>query len=103
MDDPFLKAYHAFRNSVDFAKSGVLPDLNNLVWYVLMGVPRVPADDDASEDASFKAIDQRVTILKAVFVEINRHENEAFLDEGLKRYDQAGKTAKSLLSESDEH
>lgn len=103
MDDPFLKAYHDFKSSVDFTKSGVLPDLNNLVWYILMGVPRVPADDDVSEDAPYRAIDQRVTILKAVFVEINRHEPESFVDEGLQRYDRAGKQAKSLLSESAEH
>jgi hypothetical protein len=100
MDDAFVKAYYDFRNSVDMTKSGVLPDLDKLVWYMLMGVPRVPADEDPSEDASSIAVDQRVTILKAVFVEANRHETEAFLDEGLQRYDQASKMAKSLLKET---
>jgi hypothetical protein len=100
MDDPFVKAYHDFRDSVDLMKSGVLPDLDNLVWYLLMGVPRVPADDDATEKAPFLAIDQRVTILKAVFVEANRHQAEAFLDEGLERYDRASQMAKTLLQET---
>ena len=103
MDDPFVKAYHDFRNSVDLTKSGVLPDLNSLIWYMLMGIPRVPADEDLSEDAPYIAIDQRVTILKAVFVEVNRRQTEAFLDEGLQRYDEAGRMAKSMLTESDEH
>ena len=102
MDDPFVKAYHDFRNSVDLTKSGVLPDLDNLTWYLLMGIPRVPADEEHSEDAPFIAIDQRVTILKVVFVEVNRHETQAFLDEGLQRYDLASKKAKSLLSETSE-
>jgi hypothetical protein len=99
MDDPFVKAYHDFRDSVDFTRSGILPDLNNLVWYILMGVPKVPADEDSSEEAACSAVEQRVTILKAVFVEINRHETEAFIDEGLKRYDEASKRARSLLSD----
>jgi hypothetical protein len=101
MNDAYIKAYHEFRNSVDLTKTGILPDINNLVWYLLMGVPRVPADEEESQDASFLAIDQRVTILKAVFVEVNRHEGDAFLDEGLQRYDQATKAAKALLLESD--
>ena len=33
----FIKAYHDFRDSIDFSKSGILPDLENLVWYMLMG------------------------------------------------------------------
>lgn len=102
MDDAFVKAYHDFRNSVDLTKRGVLPDLDKVVWYMLMGVPRVPADEDPSEDAPFTAIEQRVTILKAVFVEVNRHETETFLDEGLQRYDEASKLAKSMLVETTE-
>jgi hypothetical protein len=98
--DAFLKAYHDFKKSVDMRKGGVLPDLDNLVWYILMGVPQVPADDDPSEDAPVTAVDQRVTILKAVFVEANRDKPEGFLDEGLKRYDQAGKMAKMMLNDA---
>jgi len=98
--DSFLKAYHEFRNSVDLTKSGVLPDQENLVWYILMGVPRVPADHEPAEDAPAQAIDQRVSILKAVFVEANRDQNDEFIDEGLRRYDQAGNMAKALLKEN---
>jgi hypothetical protein len=101
MNDAFIRAYHDFRNSIDLTKTGILPDINNLVWYLLMGVPRVPADEEASQEASFLAIDQRVTILKAVFVEVNRRESDAFLDEGLQRYDRASKAAKALLLETD--
>ena len=97
----FISAYHDFRNSVDFTKIGILPDLDNLIYYMLMGIPRVPADDDLSEDAQMEAIDQRVTILKAVFVEVNKEQLDDFLNQGLSRYDQAGKMAKSLLLEGD--
>ena len=45
------------------------------------------------------AIDQRVAILKAVFVEANRSSDDAFLDEGLSRYDRAGDEAKRLLQD----
>ncbi|MBN2032433.1 MAG: hypothetical protein JW836_04085 [Deltaproteobacteria bacterium] len=102
MDDSFVKAYHDFRNSVDLSKSGVLPDIDNLVCYLLMGVPRVPADVDTAYNAAFLAVDQRVTILKAVFIEVNRQESETFLDEGLVRYNLAGEKAKSLLQETEE-
>ena len=102
MDDAFVKAYHDFRNSVDLKKSGVLPDPDNLVWYLLMGVPRVPADENADQTAPLLAIEQRVTILKAVFVEANRHESDTFLDQGLGRYDLASRMAKSLLQETGE-
>ena len=98
--DRFIKAYHDFRNSVDLNKSGVLPDIENLVWYILMGVPPVPADQDSAEDAPAQAIDQRVSILKAVFVEANKDQSDEFVDEGLRRYDQAGKMAKVLLKEN---
>jgi len=50
------------------------------------------------------AIDQRVAILKAVFVEVNGDQPDAFLDHiypYLGRYDQAGKMAKKLLNETD--
>jgi hypothetical protein len=98
--DSFIKAYHEFRNSVDLGKSGVLPDIENLVWYILMGVPPVPADQESAEDAPAVAIDQRVSILKAVFVEANKDQSDNFVDEGLRRYDQAGKMAKALLKEN---
>ena len=96
----FIKAYHEFRNSVDFTKSGVLPELDSLVWCMLMGIPRVPADEDTSPNAPVTAIDQRVVILKAVFVEVNRERTEGFLDQGLAKYDEAGKKAKELLKET---
>lgn len=102
MDDPFVRAYRDFRESVDLTKSGVLPDIDNLVWYLLMGVPRVPADEEQAPEAPSLAIDQRVMILKAVFIEANRHKDERFLDEGLQRYDQASRMAKSLLQETAE-
>jgi hypothetical protein len=98
--DSFLKAYHEFRDSVDLTRSGVLPDQENLVWYILMGVPPVPADQEPAEDAPAEAIDQRVSILKAVFVEANRDQGDEFIDEGLRRYDQAGRMAKALLKEN---
>jgi hypothetical protein len=98
--DSFLKAYHDFRNSVDLSRSGGLPDQENLVWYILMGVPPVPADQASDEDAPAEAIEQRVSILKAVFVEANEDKSDEFIDEGLRRYDQAGKMAKALLKEN---
>jgi hypothetical protein len=99
-EDSFLKAYHEFRNSVDLNKSGILPDQENLVWYILMGVPPVPADHEPAEDGPSQAIEQRVSILKAVFVEANRDQSDNFIDEGLRRYDQAGRFAKALLREN---
>jgi hypothetical protein len=65
-----------------------------------MGVPPVPADQESAEDAPAQAIEQRVSILKAVFVEANKDQDEEFIDEGLRRYDQAGKMAKALLKEN---
>jgi hypothetical protein len=96
-----LKAYHEFRNSVDFTRGGILPELHSLVWCMLMGIPRVPADEETSSEAQVRAIDQRVAILKVVFVEVNRGQAEDFLDQGLGRFDEAGKTAKNLLEEMD--
>ena len=93
----FLRAYHDFRDSVDFTRGGILPDLDNLVWCMLMGIPRVPADEDVSSGALMRAIDQRVAILKVVFVEVNRTQPDDFLDQGLAKYDKAGKIAKKLL------
>jgi len=95
----FIQAYYEFKKSIDFTKGGVLPDLENLVWCMLMGVPYVPADEYTSEDASVEAIDQRVAILKAVFVEVNKDQTDDFLDQGLIIYDQASKRAKELLEE----
>jgi hypothetical protein len=95
----FIKAYHEFRESVDFEKSGILPELDDLVWCMLVGIPPVPADKDSSEEAQVFAIEQRVSILKAVFVEVNREQPEEFIDQGLTRYDQASRLAKLLLKE----
>ena len=95
--DKFIQAYHDFKESVDFTKSGFLPDLDNLVWMLLMGVPSVPADEDPSERAPMAAVDQRISILKAVFVEVNRDQEDEFIDRGLLKYDQAGKMAKIML------
>ena len=99
--DTFIRAYHDFKKTVDLTKSGILPELDDLVWCMLMGVPKVPADEDASQEAQMTAIEQRVAILKAVFVEANRNQSEDFIDRGLLLYDQAGKMAKILLKEAD--
>jgi len=99
-ENNFIRAYHDFKNTVDLTKGGILPDLDNLVWYMLMGVPHVPADEDASEEAAMKAVDQRIIILKAVFVEANKDQTDDFLDQGLRRYDQACQLAKLLLKEA---
>jgi hypothetical protein len=98
--DRFIKAYHDFKESVDLSKGGILPDLDNLAWYVILGVPHVPADDDSSENAPMEAIDQRIMILKALFVEANSDESDDFLDRGLRRYDLAAKMAKAMLEET---
>jgi len=98
--DHFLKAYHDFKETIDLSKGGVLPDLDTLIGYLLMGVPRVPADSDLSQDAQLEAVDQRIAILKAVFVETNRNESEGFLDQGLLRYDEAGRMTKDLLKDA---
>ena len=99
--DAFIRAYHDFKKTVDLTKSGILPELDDLVWCMLMGVPKVPADEESSEGAQITAIEQRVAILKAVFVEANRNQSEDFIDRGLRIYDQAGKLAKILLKEAD--
>lgn len=98
--DPFIEAYRDFKESVDFSKSGILPDLENMIGYLLMGIPRVPADDDPSDDSSMEAVDQRISILKAVFTELNRDASEEFLDRGLSIYDKAAERTKMLLRES---
>jgi hypothetical protein len=99
--DAFISAYHDFKKTVDLKKSGILPELDDLVWCMLMGVPKVPADEESSEDAQITAIEQRVAILKAVFVEANRNQSGDFIDRGLLIYDQAGKVARILLKEAD--
>ncbi len=99
--DAFIRAYHDFKETVDLTKSGILPELDDLVWCMLMGVPKVPADEESSKDAQITAIEQRVAILKAVFVEANRNQSEDFVDRGLLIYDQAGKMARILLKEAD--
>lgn len=100
--DPFIDAYYEFRDSVDFSRNGILPDKDNMISYLLMGVPRVPADDDKDPRSSLDAIDQRVLILKAVFMELNHNAGEEFIDEGLKIYDTAAETAKIMLKDADE-
>jgi hypothetical protein len=100
--DRFLKAYHDFREQIDITRGGVLPEVDDLVCYMLIGFPRVPADDETGEAARMDAIDQRVSIFKALFVEINKDSPEGFVDEGLRRYDQAALAAKSLLEEGNE-
>ena len=97
--DPLFKAYDDFREQVDMTASGVLPDPDELAFFLLMGVPEVPADHDPSDEAAEEAIDQRILILKKVFVEINLDQDEAFIDQGLAIYDQGGKKAKVLLKE----
>jgi hypothetical protein len=98
--EEFIKAYQDFKKSVDLTKGGVLPELDHLIGFMLMGVPRVPADEDPSPDAPMAAIDQRVSILKAVFVEVNGDQTEDFIDQGLALYDQAGHVAKVLLEQT---
>ena len=100
--DPFINAYYEFRESVDFSRSGILPDKDNMISYILMGVPRVPADDKQDQESSIEAVDQRVLILKAVFTELNHAADEEFLDKGLKIYDRAAETAKILLTDTEE-
>ena len=95
----FIRAYHEFRSSVDFSRAGILPELNDLIWCMLMGIPEVPADGETAPGAPLKAVDQRVAILKAVFVELNRDQTDAFIDKGMVRYDEAGHRAKELLHE----
>lgn len=96
----YLQAYYDFKESVDFTQGGFLPDLDNLVWYLLVGVPPVPADEDPSEMGQMAAVDQRVNILKAVFVELNRNMSDQFLDEGLGIYDRAVKSVRTMLEEN---
>ena len=99
--DPFIKAYYDFKDSVDFTRKGILPDMDNMVSFLLMGLPRVPADERTDAIASIEAIDQRVMILKAVFLELNHDASEAFMDRGLKIYDKAGEKAMLLLKETE--
>ena len=98
----YIEAYREFKESVDFSKGGFLPDLNNMVWYLLAGVPPVPGDKDHSEKGQIIALDQRLNILKATFVELNKNMSDDFLDQGLKIYDQAGESTKTMLLESND-
>lgn len=98
-DSEYLQAYYGFRDSVDFTRSGFLPDLDNLIWYLLVGVPPVPADGEDSEEGKLAALDQRLNILKAVFVELNRTMPDPFLDQGLGIYDKAGASARDIIKE----
>lgn len=97
--DGFLQAYRQFRDAVDFEHAGSLPECENLVWYLVMGIPEVPADHDSSEEGPLAAIEQRVAILKAVFVEVNAAQPEAFLDAGLQTYDRAARMAREMVGE----
>ena len=95
--DSFIQAYREFRRTVDLTKGGVIPELDTLVWCLLLGIPEVPASEDSSKEAALRAVDQRVAILKAIFVEVNGNEPDPFLDLGMVRYDQAGRKVKTLL------
>jgi hypothetical protein len=97
--DPLFKAYNDFREQIDMTRSGILPDPDELALFMVIGVPEVPADHDPSDEAAAEAIDQRILILKKIFVEINLDQNEDFIDQGLAIYDQGGKKAKVLLEE----
>jgi hypothetical protein len=97
--DRFIRAYHEFRDQVDTTRGGVLPEVDDLVCYMLMGFPPVPADHETGEEARLLAVDQRVSIFKALFVEINQDRPEEFVDEGLRRYDQASAAAKAMIGE----
>jgi hypothetical protein len=99
--DPFVKAYHEFKESIDFSQKGILPDPENMLGYLLMGIPHVPADKESGIDASLIAVDQRIAILKAVFTELNHNATEDFLDRGLSIYDRAGEKARLLLKNMD--
>jgi hypothetical protein len=99
--DPLFKAYDDFRKQVDMSGSGILPDPDQLALFLVMGVPEVPADHDPSDGAAEEAIDQRILILKKVFVEVNLDQDEDFIDQGLAIYDQGGKKAKALLVEGE--
>ena len=98
----FIRAYHDFRKSVDFSKNGILPRLDNVIWGIVMGIPDVPADDDPTPEGQLMAVDQRVAILKAVFVELNKDQKDDFLDQGLTRYDQASRIVRDLLAQVSE-
>ncbi|RLB43181.1 MAG: hypothetical protein DRH12_03630 [Deltaproteobacteria bacterium] len=100
--DGFISAYKEFRESVDLDRQAGPPDLNHLVWCLLAGMPSVPADEEDTPEAPLKAIDQRVAILKAVFVEVNSEEEDGFLDEALSLYDEAARLAKLLIEEAGE-
>ena len=97
--DPLFRAYNDFREQVDMTGSGILPDPDQLSLFLLMGVPEVPADHDPSDEAAEEAIDQRILILKKIFVEVNLDQDDDFIDRGLAIYDQGAKKAKALLEE----
>ena len=99
-EDRFIAAYWEFRESVDLEKTAGLPDLNHLVWCLLAGMPNVPADEEDKPEAPLRAIDQRVAILKAVFVEVNSEKDDGFLDRALNLYDEAARLAKLILKEA---
>jgi hypothetical protein len=96
----FLMAYKRFKDQVEMKETKDLPDLERLIYTLLVGIPDVPADHERGEDAPLDAIDQRVAILKAVFVEANRFKEDEFLDTGLLIYDKAGELAKQMIMES---
>ena len=62
----------------------------------------MPADEDPESFSPSEAIDQRINILKATFVEVNRDQPDEFLNQGLIIYDQAAKKAKVLTEEENE-
>ncbi len=98
--EDFIEAYQRFRRQVDLRETDQLPDLDRLIYTLIIGIPDVPADHEKGEDSILDAIDQRVAILKAVFVEANKAKEDEFLDQGLLIYDKACQMAKEIISES---
>lgn len=96
----FIEAYQRFRRQVDLKETDQLPDLERLTYTLIVGIPDVPADHEMDEDSILDAIDQRVAILKAIFVEANRTKTDEFLDRGLLIYDRACEMAKQIITES---
>ena len=62
---------------------------------------RLAAASNIRVDAPLVAVDQRISILKVLFVEANRDRPDDFLDEGLRRYDLACAMAKMMLKEEE--
>ncbi len=93
----FINAYHRIKRSfLSKEKAGKLPELSEIVWSIIVGIPPVPADEYSLPEAQDIAIDQRIAIYKAIFVELNKDQPEEFIDQGLSIYDAAAKLARQL-------